>query len=341
VKLVPGTLYFISEIDVLTGEKFDYYKIGLVKDSRQGDSLDRAGEHQTGNPRRLVVRHTVESPAINDLETIMHDLYATERVFGEWFVLSGSAVKRAVAKAEALAQEQRDSSSDAELAAEFTEIPSNEILIPAAATSLALYKDVQVAKFEQKEIKAIFAAEREFFANLSASKFDPTLFFQTTPKTSSKLEEDKLLAAHPDIYNRFVQEVTTISASFTVSPPHGITLKLPKKLEQALTDQKDRLATAGKRPTEDAVREIHMQHLTLLGAFGDAEWREDMAGTQLRALIQGNLGIEGVARWSRVSKTSEKFIAKDFKKEYPELTEEFTVRTTSTSSAIADMRSYR
>ena len=40
MKLVAGTLYFISEVDVLTGQKFDFYKIGLVKESRQGDSLD-------------------------------------------------------------------------------------------------------------------------------------------------------------------------------------------------------------------------------------------------------------------------------------------------------------
>ena len=57
-------------------------------------------------------------------------------------------------------------------------------------------------------------------------------------------------------------------------------------------------------------------------------------------MIKANGGIESVAKWSRTPKTTEKFVAKDFKQAYPDLAEEFTTRTPSSSSAIVDMRSY-
>ena len=57
-------------------------------------------------------------------------------------------------------------------------------------------------------------------------------------------------------------------------------------------------------------------------------------------MIKANGGIESGAKWSRTPKTTEKFVAKDFKQAYPELSEYFTRRTPSSSSAIVDMRSY-
>lgn len=44
MNLVPGDLYFIREVDVLDGATSAYCKIGLVKDSREGDANKRADE---------------------------------------------------------------------------------------------------------------------------------------------------------------------------------------------------------------------------------------------------------------------------------------------------------
>ncbi len=49
MNLKSGELYFINEVDVLTGVASNFYKIGLVKDSRQGDAANRLDEHQTGS----------------------------------------------------------------------------------------------------------------------------------------------------------------------------------------------------------------------------------------------------------------------------------------------------
>ena len=340
MKLVPGTLYFISEVDVLTGQKFDYYKIGLVKESRQGDAFDRAGEHQTGNPRRLEVRHTVESPAINDLETLMHDLYATERIFGEWFVLPGNHLKKAISKAQKIAEQQEELLEAASTVTQYAKVASNENILPATQETSALFLDLQQAKFEQKEIKKVLTAEKAFFANLSGSKFDMSSYFTTTPKVLTKFQEGELALRYPDIYEEFVEEITEVSGNFLPSKPLRLNLTLPKRIMASLAEQSLRLEKAGEQPSEATVQEIHFHHLELLGLSGACTWRDDQHATQLKSHIKANSGIEGVASWNRKSKTTSKFATAEFKKAYPELAAEFTTKSQTTSSATVDMRSY-
>jgi Meiotically up-regulated gene 113 len=341
MKLVPGTLYFIAEVDVLTGEKFDYYKIGLVKDSRQGDSFDRAGEHQTGNPRRLEVRHTVESPAINDLETTMHDLYATERIFGEWFVLPKTSVKSVVAKAEELAREQQSVLKAARTADKYAAIASTDRTLAATPTARSLYIQLQQAKLELKEIKKAFDAERAFFLSLANAKFDTSLFFTTNSKVQTKFDEEKLAEQHPEIYEKFLDTSTTLTSSFTSPAAKDLDLKIPTEIETAVEAQIGRISKASRRPSEASAREIHFNHLALLSLYGQAEWRSDLITTQIKALMKDALAIESVARWSRSPKESVKFLFKEFRETYPRLAEELAVRSISTASAISDIRSYR
>jgi hypothetical protein len=340
MKLVRGTLYFISEVDVLSGQTFDYYKIGLVKESRQGDSLDRAGEHQTGNPRRLIVRSEIETPAINDLETMMHDLYATERIFGEWFVLPGASFKKTVAKAQAVADEQAALEPMAVVAAEVAALSSNDTLLPATPEMLSWYHAAYQAKHELRVIKDCFDAERQLFESLTKPQFDTSRFFTITPKSKSSFDEDRLAAERPDLYRQFVEAETKLSTSFTLTADRTATYVGPKKLAKAVDEQNSRLSTAAKRPTEAALQEIHIHHLELLANSAAAKWREDVAQTQLRASIGNNAGIESVAKWTRKIKTTEKFNQIAFKQQYPELTAEYTTTSCIDSFAIVDMRSY-
>jgi len=340
MKLVPGSLYFIAEVDVLTGEKFDYFKIGLVKDSRQGDSFDRAGEHQTGNPRRLEVRHTVESPAINDLETAMHDIYATERIFGEWFVLPKASVKSVVAKAEELAREQQSVLRAARTADKYAAIASTDRTLAATPTARSLYIQLQQAKLELKEIKKAFDTEKVFFLSLASVKFDTSLFFTTTSKVQTKFDEEKLAEQHPKIYRKFLETSTTLTSSFTSPAAKDLNLRLPPEVEFAVEAQLERISKAGRRPNEVNTREIHFNHLALLSLYGQAEWRSDLVTTQIKALMKNALAIESVARWSRSPKESQKFLLKEFREAHPDLYEGLTIRSATKSSAISDMRSY-
>ena len=96
MKLTPGELYFIRERDKQTKEISRYVKIGLVKEKDDRASKERALEHQTGNPRELLIHKVIKTPAISEIENIVHGLFATERVSGEWFDFSESKLQEAI-----------------------------------------------------------------------------------------------------------------------------------------------------------------------------------------------------------------------------------------------------
>ena len=131
-----------------------------------------------------------------------------------------------------------------------------------------------------------------------------------------------------------------MTPSFTSTTTKERAFTFPKKLATAIAEQDARLKRAGNRPSLETSQEIHFNHLGLLSSLGDASWREDAAGTRLKSMNKAHAGIGSVAKWSRTPKTTEKFVTKDLEQAYPELADDFTTRTHSSSSAIIDMRSY-
>ncbi|MEY4168818.1 MAG: hypothetical protein RIR52_2642, partial [Acidobacteriota bacterium] len=53
ISTLPGTIYFIRERDIISGEVSPYVKIGLTALERSAS--DRRDDLKTGNPRHLFV----------------------------------------------------------------------------------------------------------------------------------------------------------------------------------------------------------------------------------------------------------------------------------------------
>ena len=64
-----------------------YVKIGLVKGNDAGrSSFERRKEHQTGNPREIIVEAEIKTYAqVSILESLIHQRLANHRIHGEWF----------------------------------------------------------------------------------------------------------------------------------------------------------------------------------------------------------------------------------------------------------------
>jgi hypothetical protein len=90
LKLTAGEIYFIGEKDLKSGIDTSYFKIGIVRDGAKGPrtSDERLLEHQTGNPRKLFLRNVVKTPAVEEIETRVHRIFAPLRVHGEWLELT-------------------------------------------------------------------------------------------------------------------------------------------------------------------------------------------------------------------------------------------------------------
>jgi len=90
-KLTPGTLYIDRDQDVLSGEWEQYVKIGIVRNDKEASIRNK--EHQTGNPRRIHVIFSAESPMVEHIEIYLHHICVYQRVLRQWFLLDHNAVQ--------------------------------------------------------------------------------------------------------------------------------------------------------------------------------------------------------------------------------------------------------
>ena len=95
----PGQLYINRDRDYFSGELGDYVKIGIVNEHETRGSEERKGEHQTGNPREVVIIQEFTSRMVQHLESRLHAKFALRRVSGEWFVMDDEFVENELLKA--------------------------------------------------------------------------------------------------------------------------------------------------------------------------------------------------------------------------------------------------
>ena len=103
----PGTIYFVEEKDQLGFPTANYVKIGLIRSNTNGrTSDDRKDEHQTGNPRPLIVVESIDTTAnVSTLESSIHQVLTMQRHRGEWFVKPNGEIAPFVEKAKSLQKE--------------------------------------------------------------------------------------------------------------------------------------------------------------------------------------------------------------------------------------------
>ena len=95
-----GFIYFMTERDFFGYPCGPYVKIGLVKGNDDGrSSFERRKEHQTGNPREIIVEAEVKTKAqVSTLESLIHQNLAIHRHRGEWFVKPNGELKPFIEK---------------------------------------------------------------------------------------------------------------------------------------------------------------------------------------------------------------------------------------------------
>lgn len=341
MNLVSGDLYFISEFDVLAGKKSDFYKIGLVKDSRRGATAARTSEHQTGNPRRLDVVEVVSSVSISDLEASMHLRFASRRVLGEWFQMTGRELNAAIGLARGLAGEQAESQGLLERARELTAVASTEVVGQPSSEDRELHSRILAAKVLLKRVKSLTDQEAALFLEAFEHGESVGDFASVTRREGTSFDKKKLSADLPDLYQKFVVPTKISSATFTVSAPAAATAGIDVPGE--FVELEDRLAALlGSRPrSRKGWERLHLAHLELLAVKAGAEWDLDLANAALRVRCGSMAGIEGVCSWKRAVKVEDKFDPAAFKAAHPGVAQEYTRATFSEAFAISPMRSYR
>ena len=339
MNLTPGELYFISERDHLTGKLSGYYKIGLVKSSRRGDSQDRLAEHQTGNPRLLQVEHQVDSPAINALETAMHHRYALKRVSGEWFRLTPKELDRAVTVARALASDQASHLRSMSKAIALSGELSTEQVGRATAKDRALFERAHQAKAVLSRVNQLQKLIKEFFSEALDAGQPVGDFIGATYRESTSLDKSALREAHPDVYETFAGARPSTSKQFRIAKAGDDLVVVVPKPVQALGRRIERLLDhpSTKRAY---LEELHAAYLTLLEHSSHGEWEEMIVQSQIQERCGTKAGIDGVCSWKRVPSSTTTFDEAGFRRAHPKLASRYTVVRPVQSFGVVQLRSY-
>ena len=78
LSLKGGFIYFLRERDVLDCKNSPYVKIGKTDHKRP--VAKRIEDHQTGNPREIILNHAFETLGVDTVETHLHHAFAQYRV---------------------------------------------------------------------------------------------------------------------------------------------------------------------------------------------------------------------------------------------------------------------
>jgi hypothetical protein len=319
MNLTSGQLYFINEHDIKSGQRSDFYKIGIVRESDERDSKDRLLEHQTGNPRRLVIVETLAMPAVEAVETNLHYLFASKRVMGEWMNFTDEELQKAINKAKELAAGMQANIKDFKRAEELKNIQSNGKITLASDEAKELYTDVMNFKIVLNSCDEVLDLYKEYlYAAIEKGDDVEGKAYVQAKSGAKKFDEKIFLKNYPDLYGKYAISSNPVKGSFR--------LKLDKDWEfdistiesdqvKLISDFKEQLDSADH--SLEMGFSLHDKHLGVLEIKKFAEWESDIANTKLKVITDNSEGIEGICTWKRESKEVISLDKKKLQTEHP------------------------
>ena len=327
IKLTPGNLYFIRDIDYLTNEIGKYVKIGIVTNERTTE--ERIKNHQTGNPRGIYpVAEVTDVPFVERLETHLHYENNERWITGEWFLMNDTEVKSVVARAEYLKSQQLIYKPLIErVLLKIDKAPSNGKIKKANKQSLAVEQQLIQLKGEINVLKAkIELSKFVFYTLLGANgSIEGILRIKYAP---GKFDFDKKAfeVAHPALYKKYTlprPNAFKHTFNYTHSSSYSLTtidpaLHASVKALGDTTYSATQLSGTMKRTKR--MEQLHLDHLKLLKELKLKEYEQEQLEYELKALVGLYDGIDGICTWKRFySPQSPEFNEAEFKKAHPTL----------------------
>ena len=318
--ITPGEIYFLREIDVLSGEKSPYVKIGLVELFRE--STQRQQEHQTANPRDLVLVSHFKTECVRAVEKYLHWHYIEHGVRGEWFKFNDETLDGAIK----YAGELRDMFSD-QIASLRDGIKYQGVISDGRSKSPTdkaqkWLHEYQVAHLISTNSGAAFEGFKEAVKEAEKRGEDTSDGGTYVTRYRKDFSEEKLKNSEPDLYNRYLFE--KIKARFTANK------------EKVAVDSDPRVIQAEIRSSEliQAIAAMKNKNLDFNSvsqiAFGvDStvkffEKAKELSQLHLQAECESAEKIDGICSWKREFKIN--FDVKRFKNEQAEAHERYSIK---------------
>lgn len=305
---VPGKLYIIGEEDVFGSLSSPYFKVGIVKEEREVEK--RLSEHQTGNPRKLVIRDLIEVAAVEYLETHLHHRLATKVAFSEWFKLSETEYAELLQLARKLSDEVALQVPLAQLASQFKDSVSNGLIVPATSELWQLHSELYPETVKVKKVSKVISEVNAVVRTRATTSDQPVVGQRKIEVSKEVFNLTKFQEENPEIVASFQKE--SISGLLTIKKIADVDSEFSgfDPLKTYLDLSKEDLDRISETELEQARRQ-----LTEIEAV--SEWSKNHHDVAVRSAIGENDGIENVATWKRSVKA--RFDKSAFRKAEPEL----------------------
>jgi hypothetical protein len=346
--LKPGKLYFLGEKDLLTGEHSKYIKIGLVYGEK--DVSARTKEHQTGNPRAIFDYHTIEMIGVSKIETLMHKLYAKNRLIREWFILDENQLKEATQKAEELKKEMESNEEFLSISESASEAKPEDLTDSRSPSSedLSLLEKIKNLKLES--IRLNFE-QSVLETKLKLAMKDHTgiegILIAEPKKESDSLDTARLKKEHPDLHAKYIEPKEAFKRDFKIEMKSPTTPKLIGERYKQLKEQEEQIPqlysqlNQTKLKLTDDLKSLHFQYLEVFGKVEAIEYELIMNTMILEGRCGYSKGIEDVCSYDFKEKTTNNFSKDKFKEDYPDLYQKYLkTGETEVKYTVLDHRSY-
>ena len=341
---MAGELYVIGEVDPVTGKDAPFVKIGIVRDSDTRNTTQRVSEHQTGNPRKLIVHGVVKSSMVERLETAMHDTLAPLRISGEWFNLDRKGVTWALEHAKALSRQVNRIDKHLETAELVKSTVSNGNVLASTSRERGLHRTLIEADVRIKAGERAEKAVRDALIAANDRKVDVAAHLIITPKIGTTSFDDELFkASHPRLWQRYQVETQLVRGRFTPSSAGKKELDLAvldsdlAELVAEIEAMAEEFGRRGRKP-----KPLHTLFLTLVAAQAPIKWQRMLVEAELRAACGIADGITDVCTWTRKSVQQQKLDTAALKRDHPAKWEQFLVTKPGTTSySVVKDNNYR
>lgn len=318
-----GSLYFLRDVDYLTGEKGAYVKIGIVRKDKKTET--RIKEHQTGNPRGIIDEYTLaDVPFVEALETHLHYHFNDRWITGEWFHMDEEFVKKVVVKeAERLRQEQLTYERQINVAEALSTQLSNGDTREPNKVELKMRDVHQLIKYNIEVADAkLKIAKSALIQSIGKYGSVAQVFHLSKAKDAIKFDATAFKNANQVLYDSYCFEKEGgFQKTFRGEPGFKLKTedeslykqvkKLPKEIYTVTQIKKEK-----KRSKK--IQTLHWDYLKALREFKLLDWELTKIEAQLKATCGYYDGIKDVCTWVRKYKDpSPSFNEKLFEEQQP------------------------
>lgn len=309
---IQGTVYFMVEKDLFGYECGPYVKIGLVSENEFGrSSANRRDEHQTGNPREIIVKDEVKTMAsVSSLEALVHQRLSSKRIHGEWFSYDEEGIEPYVQITKEINQKLESELENEKVISEIGKIEENGEVIKPSTEVLDIFEELKMIQEKIQELKfkkEFLELKLKSFGGNNPVNIKDICFYEVS-KPVKRFDTKRFKLEHPNIAEQISKKVIT--------PRFTIKNRLKKIITSEFQELKDLCETHDlkKKTFEDIVRdkdteEFHAEWLYEHSCLQPLSLKKTYLENKLKIFTGENSSIEGVCNWSR--KPSLKFTKTD------------------------------